>query len=215
MRPGKEPGPLAEQIGRTLEVRQTDLATLQRFLLRELGTSDEDEVTLQLLGLASDARTPPALLDEARSLLAARRSGADHLLAALERKYDFLSDVLRPPPVGPIADALAAMSDRRAAPLLAEHLNDPADSPDDVRRAARALAALATEAEAEPLRTFVALYRATAEGDDMTAAVVDAARALVQVGGREGAAFVRRVATDPLTAPGVKAGVANLVAGDG
>ena len=39
--------------------------------------------------------------------------------AALERHYDFLKDVLRSPPVGPIAQALGAMKETRAAPLLA------------------------------------------------------------------------------------------------
>ena len=53
------------------------------------------------------------ILAEARSLLASRRNGAEFMLEALRRHYDFLSDVLRSPPVGPIADALSAMGEKR------------------------------------------------------------------------------------------------------
>ena len=54
------------------------------------------------------------------------------------------------------------MGEKRAAPLLAKHLNDPANSTDDVKRAALALEKLATPSELEELETFLALYRATA-----------------------------------------------------
>ena len=56
----------------------------------------------------------------------------------------FVSGVLLPPPVGALADALAASGELRAAPLLAKHLNDPANSAQDVAHAARALIKLAT-----------------------------------------------------------------------
>ncbi len=125
------------------------------------------------------------LLEDARQLLASRRNGADYMIASLAKHYDFLSDVLRPPPVGPMADALAAMNDKRAAPLLARHLNDPANSPDDIQRAARALEKLATPAEVEELKTFFALYRATADRPELVNAVLSVARALVRVGGPE------------------------------
>ena len=87
----------------------------------------------------------------------------DLMLAALERHYDFLSGELLAPPVGPLADALSAMKEQRAAPLLARHLNDPSTEVSDVERAARALSSLATPEELPSLRTFFALYRATAD----------------------------------------------------
>jgi outer membrane protein assembly factor BamB len=143
--------------------------------------------------------------------LAARRTGVEFMLEALERHYDYLSDVIRPPPVGPLADALSAVGEKHAAPLLAAHLNDPADSPNDVRRAAHALVTLATGDEIPAVRTFFSLYRATADEDDLIAAVIDAARILVTLDGPEGAEIVARAATDPLTEAAVRAGIANLV----
>jgi outer membrane protein assembly factor BamB len=132
-------------------------------------------------------------------------------LKALADHYDFLDDVLRPPPVGPLADALAAMGAKEAAPLLARHLNDPANTPDDVERAARALAQIATPKELDELRTFFSLYRATADQQELVNAVISAARALLAVGGDAERQLVERAAEDPLTHPDVKRGLLPLV----
>jgi outer membrane protein assembly factor BamB len=132
------------------------------------------------------------------------------MLAALERHYDFVSGAL-PPPVGPLADALAALGETRAAPALARHLNDPANSIDDVERAARALGKLATPTEFRELRTFFALYRATADDPGLVQAVAAVASALLRVGGEEGRALVERAATDPLTQPDVRRAISALL----
>jgi outer membrane protein assembly factor BamB len=201
---------LTEELTEAIELREATMATIQRFLLRELGTNEDPKVTKTLLDLASDARTQPEVLDEARNLLASRRNGVDYMLEALARHYDFLSDVLRPPPVGPLADALSAVGEKHAAPLLAAHLNDPADSPNDVRRVAHALLKLASPDELAAVRTFFSLYHATADQDDLVAAAVDAARILIQLGGADGAAVVERAARDPLTSPAVREAITSL-----
>jgi hypothetical protein len=133
-------------------------------------------------------------------------------LTALGRHYDFVSGVLLAPPVGPLADALAASNETRAAPLLAKHLNDPANSADDVAHAARALVKLATAAEYEDLRTFFALYRATADDEALVAAVVACAEAMLRVGGEAGRALVERAAQDPLTQSDVRRALPDLLA---
>jgi len=208
---GSDSGSLTAQLSEAIELREEQMATIQRFLLRELGTNESDpSVTKTLLDLASDARTQPDVLAEARTLLAGRRNGVEYMLGALERHYDFLSDVLRPPPVGPLADALAAIGERRAAPLLAAHLNDPADTPNDARHAAHALLKLASPSELGAVRTFFSLYHSTADEEDLIAAAVDAARILVQLGGAEGASVVERAARDPLTVPAVREAIASL-----
>jgi outer membrane protein assembly factor BamB len=208
---GGDTGSVSEQITQAIELRESTMATIQRFLLRELGTGDDAQVTKTLLELASDARTQPELLSEARDLLAARRTGVDFMLEAVNRHYDFLSDQLRPPPVGPLADALAAVGEKRAAAPLAAHLNDPADTPNDVRRAAHALVRLATPSELPAVRMFFSLYRATADEDDLVAAVIDAAKILVTMAGPEGSDIVRRAAEDPLTHQAVREGIVSLV----
>ena len=104
---GRDSGTLTSQITEAIELREATMATIQRFLLRELGTNESDPtVTKTLLDLASDARTQSEVLAEARTLLAGRRNGVEYMLAALERHYDPLLLTCRSPPVGPLADAL-------------------------------------------------------------------------------------------------------------
>lgn len=201
---------LTEQLAEVVRLPDTELATAQRLLLEELAQLDDPQATQVLIELVSDATTPHELGARARVLLAGRRTGAEHMLKALERHYDFLSGVLRPPPVGPLAEALAALNERRAAPLLAEHLNDPANPPGDVQRAAKALERLAGPSEAEELKTFFAMYRASADQAEMTDAVLSVGRALLRLGGHEEIRLVRDAARDPLTQPAVKQGLLAL-----
>jgi outer membrane protein assembly factor BamB len=109
-----------------------------------------------------------------------------------------------------MADALAAMHEKRAAPLLAKHLNDPANAPDDIKRCARALVELAGPAEAEDLKTFFALYRATADEPALVEAVLAAAEALLRVGGDSAREIIAAAVADPLTQPEIKHGLENL-----
>lgn len=160
---------------------------------------DAEVATKTLIDLASDPRTPPVVVTDARAALATRRTGASHMLSALERHYDYLKDILTAPPVGPLADALAAMKESRAAPLLAAHLLDPQDSDDDVRRAAAALAVLATAAEKKPLEQFFSMYRGTAGTDEIALAVGSVGEALLRVDGKEGRALVEAASKDPMT----------------
>lgn len=191
--------PLVQQITAALATREASLATAHRLLLRELATIEDEIATKTLIDLASDPRTAPIVVTDARAALATRRNGASYMIAALERHYDYLKDVLASPPVGPLADALAAMKETRAAPLLATHLLDPQDTDDDVRRAAAALAVLATPAEKKHLEQFFAMYRGTAENEELVHAVGSVGEALLRIGGKDGRALVESAAKDPMT----------------
>jgi outer membrane protein assembly factor BamB len=199
-----KPTPLIEQLSAALSLSDATLVTVQRTLLAELVHFDDPVVSKILVDLATDARMPQALLVDVRAALGARRTGAEHLIAALDRRYDFVRDVLRPPPVGPIADALAGMGEAKGAAALARALNDPQTAGDDVKHAAAALAVLATEAEIPPMESFFALYRCTAESDDVVTAVVSIAHALVKVQGDRGKVTVARAARDTMTLPAVR-----------
>jgi outer membrane protein assembly factor BamB len=204
-------GSLASQIGQALGELEPDMAEAERYLVGELGKQSEPPVTKTLIDLSSSPRISPELRSETRRLLSLRNNGTEYMLAALERHYDFVSGVLLPPPVGPLADALAASGEIRAAPLLAKHLNDPANSADDVAHAARALVKLATKDEYEDLRTFFALYRATADDDALIAAVVASAEALLRVGGEPAESVIDRAAQDPLTQSDVRRALPDLL----
>ncbi|MDQ2644193.1 MAG: PQQ-binding-like beta-propeller repeat protein, partial [Myxococcota bacterium] len=149
----------AAQLSTAITTLGPDMATAQLFMLAELGKLEDASVTKTLIDVSMSSRMAPSVRNEARRLLASRKSGAEFMLAALEAPFDFMSPNQLPAPVGPLADALAAMGERRAAPLLAKHLNDPANDMADVERAAVALGTLATPSEYDELRTFFALYR--------------------------------------------------------
>jgi outer membrane protein assembly factor BamB len=205
------PPALAEQIGHALGDLTPDMAVAQKLLIDELTKLEDPLVTKILIDLTSSTKIPPDLRQAARKLIATRRTGKEYMLAALERHYDYVSDVLLPPPLGPLADALAAMNEVSATPLLARHLNDPANDMVDVERAAQALGKLATAAEYEELRTFFALYRATADEPSLVNAVVAIGGALLRIGGAAGKTVVERAAQDPLTQSDVKRGLTALL----
>jgi outer membrane protein assembly factor BamB len=202
----EDPGPLAKQLERALENGDLELATAQRLLLRELATLADEEATKTLIDIASDPRTSPLLLGEARAELAGRRNGARFMLDALGRHYDFLKDVLRGPPVGPLAQALGAMNEKGAAPLLASHLLDPADTDDDVMQAAAALVLVAGAPEVPTMKQFFAMYRdAPEEPAEVPAAVASVGQALLKVDGAAGRATVDLALAHPFTNGAVKA----------
>jgi outer membrane protein assembly factor BamB len=198
--PGGAPS-LAKQIEEAVSSREASLATAQRLLLRELATLEDESATKTLVDIASDPRAAPVLIADARAAIAMRRNGATYMLSALGKHYDFLRDVLASPPVGPIADALAAMKEAKGAPLLASHLLDPAITDDDVRRAAAALATLGTKDELPQLRHFFAMYRGTAETDEVGLAVASAGEAILRLDPKDGRALVDHAAKDPTTVP--------------
>jgi hypothetical protein len=210
----KSRGSLAEQVEAALHDLDPDMATAEHLLIDELGKLDDPSVTRTLIALAQNVRIPPAERAFARTLLAKRRTGVEHMLAALARHYDFISGE-QPPPLAPLADALGALGEKRAAPLLARHLNDPANGIDDVSHAALALETLATSAELGELKTFFALYRATADEPLLVRAVLSVAGALLRVGGADGRALVERAATDSLTQPEVQKGLGEMLAPQG
>lgn len=209
----EDPGPLAQQLERALESGDLELATAERILLRELAALPDEEATKTLIDLAANPRTSPALLGDARTDLAGRRNGARFMLEALGRHYDFLKDVLRGPPVGPLAQALGAMNEKGAAPLLAGHLLDPTDTDDDLMRAAAALVLLASRAEVPTMRQFFAMYRdAPDDHAEVPEAVVSVGQALLNLDGAAGRATVDSALAHPFTNATAKAKLQSIVA---
>jgi hypothetical protein len=111
-----------------------------------------------------------------------------------------------------MADALAAMNESHAAAALAPHLGDPANSSDDVKRVAAALAQIGTKDQVDQLWSFFALYRGIAEDENIAQAVISAAEALIKLGGPEKRELVSKAENDPMTVPQVKQGISRLLA---
>jgi hypothetical protein len=96
------------------------------------------------------------------------------------------------------------MNAKSAAPLLAAHLTDPNDTEDDVKQTAAALMVLAGPSELPAMRQFFGMYRATANDDDIAAAVVSVGQALIALQDKLGRVLVDGAANDPMTVDYVK-----------
>lgn len=196
------PRPLRDGIAGAIRLQHSDAAPIQRFLLGEMVASVDEEATQTLIQLVVEGGAPADLAPDVRAALAARRKGASFMIAELQKPYDFLDGVLRGPPVGPLAEALAAMGEKRAAPILAEHLTSPETAPADVERAAAALRVLAGPAELPALRHFFAAYRSEPTDPSIVLAVAHVAGALVRLGAAD---VVTSAAKDPSTSGAVRA----------
>jgi hypothetical protein len=106
------------------------------------------------------------------------------------------------------------MKEKAAAPLLAAHLLDPEDTDDDTKQAAAALAVVAGPGELPAMRRFFGMYRATADDDDVAAAVVSVGGALLALGDKEGRAQVELAVGDAMTVPYARDRLENLLAGN-
>jgi hypothetical protein len=196
--------PLGEQLANVLLQKDPELATVQRLLLRELATIEDEVATKALIDLISDPKTPVPVMADARVSLAGRRNGSKYMIEALGRHYDFLKDVLVPPPSGPIAQALSQIKEPGAPAALASHLLDPATPDADLRHVAAALAAVARKDEVPTLKQFFAMYQGTAVGDDVESAVVSVGHALLKTNGADGRALVEKAIQKSTTVEGLK-----------
>jgi outer membrane protein assembly factor BamB len=195
------PEPLLDQLARVLGLSDPTLTEAQRFLSRELAARPEPEATRVLIDLVTRRSLDRSLQSEAEDLLATRRVGQDHMLAALS---DAGSRGGEAPPIAPLGEALAALGERRAAPLLARQLNRPAHTPSALARAAAALEGLASEAEYDELSVFFSLHRTSADDPDGVSAVVTIGRTLLRIGGQKARSLLQFSTRDPLTVPDIK-----------
>ncbi|WP_394823397.1 PQQ-binding-like beta-propeller repeat protein [Pendulispora albinea] len=196
---------LASDLAEALRISDPELAAGKRPLIREIASLDDDIATKALIDASVDPTLDPFVVADVRAALASRRKGASYMLSALRAHYDFLKDAVKPPPVGPIARAFAAMNDASAAPLLTAHLLDPATPENDVQEAALALTTLARPSEAPALAQFFSLNYASAATPPIQSAVLSAAQILVEQGGKDGRAIVERAIASQMTAPDLRA----------
>jgi hypothetical protein len=180
------------------------MTAAQVFVLQQMGNLTEPSLTQTLIELLSRRHVPPELAELARGLLAKRKTGAEYMIAALKRPYDFLSGVETLPPVGPLATALAGMNQPEAAPLLATHLNDPSYDPESVNQMAQALHTLAMRDQSPELLRFFALNHATADSQALADAVNAVADTLLAFGGSDERDVIEAAAHSSMTHPAVK-----------
>jgi hypothetical protein len=176
--------------------------------VEQLARLPEPDITFDLLALYEGPNTPPELQRALADALTTRRTGMHHLVAALERRYDFLSES-KPAPLTVIAPVLALAKERGALPGLLSRLVDHETPRTALSSLADAIAALAGAAPdpgiAARIVAFMRLYRADSSLRDEPKTFAALARAALAHGGAEASeelarAFQGQAASVPLIA---------------
>lgn len=196
--------PFHEQLSRAVLLADPQMTTAQVFLLGQMRQLTEPSLTATLIELLDRPYPAPELSAVARELLASRETGVEFMLAALKKPYDYLAGVEQPPPVGPIARALAGSKEPEAAPLLAAHLNDPIYDAEATKDIAVALSTLARKEQIPELTQFFALNRASADSAAMAEAVNAVADTLLRLEDTRAQTAIQVAAKDEMTHPSVR-----------
>jgi hypothetical protein len=203
--------PLPQQIRDAVTVGDARLATAQVWLLDQAAQVPDEETTQVLLEVADNERAAPPIKEAARKAISTRTNGANAMITMLARHADFLKGT-RTPPVGPMAKALAAMKEKKAAgPLLAQLL-DPALPGVDLLDTAEGVAALAEKEHVPQLQRFINMYRGSASGNlKLSDALGAIAGAIIRVDGDKGREWVTATIKDPLTDADVRSTIQKVL----
>jgi hypothetical protein len=195
--------PLRDQLLAAAQNTDARLVPLRELAVRLLAAMPEGDVTANLIAICEERSTAAPVRQAACESLAARTSGAEHVIAALGRHHSFLRGVPAPP-VGALSRAAVAMGERRAVPLLVSHLRDPETAAADLAPLARALAAFADTSAIAPLADFLRLYHAESPEagiHDGLAAALEAYRVLAGPTSRE---LLEEIANDGLALEAIR-----------
>ncbi|MBO6939566.1 MAG: PQQ-binding-like beta-propeller repeat protein [Deltaproteobacteria bacterium] len=176
------------------------LVPARKMAVHMLHALEEPDVTAHLITLCDDQRAPAPVRTEACGRLAERTTGAEHVIAALERHDRYLTNT-EAGPIGALAQAAVAMEATEAAPSLIAHLVDPSTPAAALAPLLDSLRALEAADAAEPVRNFLRLYHAEVEGDAMLAAMSAAAQTALALDADPAVELLETLSADSL-APG-------------
>ncbi|MCB9658882.1 MAG: PQQ-binding-like beta-propeller repeat protein [Sandaracinaceae bacterium] len=193
----------ATQLASIADQPDTRLSPASVFALRALRILPGDGPTATLVTLCESDTASRTIRDTACDALAERTDGRAAVLAALSRHADFVTGA-RVPALAPLADAAARMEATEAAPLLVDHLWDPATPDEALPNIVSALGALGDEAAAAPLLRFVRVYHADASANGLRVALEQAIDALCELAPDAAYPVLGELMNDPATQSGLR-----------
>ena len=201
-----EPQPLAAQLLAAASLDDARLGGGRALAARHLGRHEGADVTGQLVSLCSDRGAPESARIAACEQVATRTEGVEHVRAAIAKHGSFLDDV-QAPPVGALARAAGSMRARGLVSSLVAHIEDPATPNAELPGLFEGLAALGDASVVRPIESFLQMYHAERDDQELTNAVIAAARALHTLQGERSRATLDAVVNDPLTSEPVRSGI--------
>jgi len=188
----------------------TQVVPLRKYALELMNQLPEEDVTMDLLEVLRSSSVPKAMRDQAALLLRQREGGVQFLMDALKYHADFLEGMAGPP-VGAIATSLANAGEKKALPLLLDHLNDPETTVGDLVELTQAILVLGDESTVPYLSQFLVMYHADSSLATNLDVLVNVAEGLVKFGGDDGKAVIEEVIADPFTGSVLKEKLAEVV----
>lgn len=212
--PPEPPRPLREALREIALDNDARLVPARSYAVARLAALDDPAATLDLLRIYEQPSVPPELARAAADALRVRRSGFEHLLAALRLRYDFLEQT-RPAPLQVIVPPLVEGRDKRAVPALLERLLDHETPAAALPTLAHAIVELGDARVVDRLLAWLRLYRADSSFADAPEALLEAARGVALHGGARGRAALIALASEdrPHTPslPKLREGIAALL----
>jgi outer membrane protein assembly factor BamB len=153
------PRPLRQSLNELVLDPDNRLVAARAFAVSRLAQLEEAEVTRDLLDLYQQRSMPGALKEAIREALRTRRSGAQYLMDALARRYDYLEDT-QSPPLEAIVPALLEMRHTPAVARLVNHMMDHETPAEVLPQVVDAVVRLGGPEAVPALRSFLVLYQA-------------------------------------------------------
>jgi outer membrane protein assembly factor BamB len=173
----------------------------RKLAVSALASSSEPAASRDLLDVYTQPAAPSELQKHVARVLAQRRTGSEHLVAALDGDYNFLTGTPAPP-LAAIVPGLITNQEQRAVPRLIDRLFDPDTRLPELHLLVDAVAKLGGKDANKPLAEFLALYHADTSLSEDVSSLLAAAEALAEHSGE--LAVIEAVSKDPSTLPAVK-----------
>jgi hypothetical protein len=180
----------------TLLALDTDarLVPARNFAVAKLAALDDGLATRDLLRIYEQSTAPPELKRAAADALRTRRVGLEHLIDALQWRYDFIEQS-RPAPLAVIVPALIDARDSRAIPGLLARLIDHETPAAVLPTLVRGIVELGDERVVDPLAAWLRLYRADSSFAADPEPLLEAARGIALHGAGSGRALLASLLT--------------------
>jgi hypothetical protein len=205
--------PLRDQLLSAAQSTDARLVPAREYAVRLLGGLEDPQVTDNLVALCDDRNAPATVHTAACETLGGRTTGPDAILTALGRHQAFLQGTAAPP-VGALARAALAMTERRATPLLLAQMRDPDTRNEDLVPLFEALSGLGDASATTPLEDFLRLYHAEPSDSGLAPGLGAAVAAYTHIAGPTSREFLQSLIDDGLTMVEVRAaaqqGIASL-----
>lgn len=207
--PAEEAGDLRASLNAVAVDPDNRLVPARAFAIQQLAALEEPEVTRDLLDLYAQQSMPGALRQIIAEALRTRRTGSEHLVAALRQRFDFIEQT-EVPPLEVIVPSLLEMQGRDAVPGLIQQLQDHETPSASLPMLIDAITELGDASIVPALRQFLVLYRSDSAFAQHPEALAAAAAGIFRHGGPEGRTMLTTLAEEPRTASSLREAVMGL-----